>query len=227
MTERWQPISTYGDSYEVSDSGRVRNHRTGHVLALHPDTCGYASVKLNHQGKGRTFNVHRLVADAFIGARDADQQIAHLDGNPANAKLTNLKIVSRIENEFHKEAHGRGKRNLTWREPTQSKTPHPADGMTQHVDCDDGAWMTIIDPRSFEYGGPEWVMRYGNPESIRFTVASILASYDYLLSDNINWREALRRLQRLRRARAECCLPEPQQAQGQSPAGPVPKADAQ
>lgn len=74
--------------------------------------------------------------------------------------------------------------------------------MTAEVPLGDGAFHTIINPQSFEIGGPEWVMRYGNPESIRFTVASLLESYDYLLSDNINMTEATRRLRLLRRARA-------------------------
>ena len=79
---------------------------------------------------------------------------------------------------------------------------HPADGMTAHVDCGDGATMTIINPQSFEDGGPEWVMRYGNPEGIRFSVASLLSSYDYLLSGNITMKEATARLRLLRKARA-------------------------
>lgn len=78
---------------------------------------------------------------------------------------------------------------------------HPADGMTAYVDHGDGAVSTIIDPRSFEEGGPEWVMRYGDPSSIRFTVASLLSSYDYLLSGDINQREAIKRLMLMRRAR--------------------------
>jgi hypothetical protein len=91
--------------------------------------------------------------------------------------------------------------------PDESQTarkPHPADGMTAQVECGDGAVMSIIDPRSFNNCGPEWVMRYGNPDSIRFTVASLLASYDYLLSDHINQAEALRRLRLLRAKRKEC-----------------------
>jgi hypothetical protein len=79
---------------------------------------------------------------------------------------------------------------------------HPADGMTAHVDHGGGAVSTIIDPRSFDNGGPEWVMRYGDPESIRYTVASLLSSYDYLLSGEITQREAIKRLALMRRARA-------------------------
>lgn len=78
---------------------------------------------------------------------------------------------------------------------------HPADGMTATVSMGDGAYSSIINPLSFEDGGPEWVMRYGDPESARYSVASLLESYDYLLSDHLTVREATRRLRLLRAAR--------------------------
>lgn len=79
---------------------------------------------------------------------------------------------------------------------------HAADGMTAHVDVGDGAVMEIINPQSFRDGGPEWVMRYGNPLAIRYSVAGLLDSYDYLLSANISTTEAIRRLRLMRAARA-------------------------
>jgi len=79
---------------------------------------------------------------------------------------------------------------------------HPADGMTAMVALGGGAYSSIINPLSFADGGPEWTMRYGNPESIRYAVASLLESYDYLLSGAIPIKEATRRLRLLRDARA-------------------------
>lgn len=79
---------------------------------------------------------------------------------------------------------------------------HPADGMTAQVIMGGGAVSSIINPQSFEDGGPEWVCRYGDVESIRYSVASLLSSYDYLLSGNITTTEAIRRLRLLRAGRA-------------------------
>lgn len=79
---------------------------------------------------------------------------------------------------------------------------HPAGGMTAEVAMGDGAYMSIINPQSFKNGGPEWRMRYGDPDGIRYTVASLLSSYDYLLSGEINMAEATRRLRLMRKARA-------------------------
>ncbi len=86
---------------------------------------------------------------------------------------------------------------------------HPADGMAAEVAMGDGAYMSIINPQSFEDGGPEWTMRYGRPESIRFTVASLLSSYDYLLSGEISMAEATRRLRLMRKARAGLAITQP------------------
>lgn len=84
----------------------------------------------------------------------------------------------------------------------RTKGGHPADGMTATVSMGGGAYSTIINPQSFAEGGPEWVMRYGAPDSIRYTVASILETFDYLLSDGITIKEATARLRIMRGVRA-------------------------
>jgi hypothetical protein len=76
--------------------------------------------------------------------------------------------------------------------------------ITKIVDCGDRAIMMIIDPDSFKDGGVEWIMRYANTErllDVRYIVASLLGSYDYLLSDCITQKEAMRRLKLMRKAR--------------------------
>ena len=84
-----------------------------------------------------------------------------------------------------------------------SHPAHPADGMTATISMGDGAYSTIINPQSFADGGPEWVMRYGRPESIRYVVAGLLETFDYLLSDSINMTEATRRLRIMRAVRRD------------------------
>jgi len=61
--------------------------------------------------------------------------------------------------------------------------------------------MSAVNPLSFEDGGIEWRLRYGNPEEVRFIAASVVDSYDYLLSGHISQKEAERRLRLLRQAR--------------------------
>lgn len=74
--------------------------------------------------------------------------------------------------------------------------------LTREVDCGDGAFMSIVDPRSFKDGGVEWRLRYGGPDKVRYIAAGLIESYDYLLSDEITTKEAIHRLRLLRAGRA-------------------------
>lgn len=116
--------------------------------------------------------------------------------------------------------------------PTHSMpNGHPADGMTMHVPLGDDMTMDIIDPRSFANGGLEWVCRYGNVQTVRYTAASILANYDYLLCDDITTGEAIRRLRILRayrRAATQASEERPAPASSSTPSVPnAPVPDTQ
>lgn len=79
--------------------------------------------------------------------------------------------------------------------------------LTIEVPVGDGASMSIVNPQSFEDGGTEWICRYGNIESIRYTLAGLIESYDYLLSGEISMNEATRRLRLMRSARRAALEP--------------------
>lgn len=84
----------------------------------------------------------------------------------------------------------------------------PADGMTIDVSYGGGAIGSIINPLADPH--PEWVSRYGNVEGIRYALASFLETYDYLLSQSINDKEAVRRLRIMRGARRAALQQDPQ-----------------
>jgi hypothetical protein len=69
------------------------------------------------------------------------------------------------------------------------------------VDHGDGAVGSIPNPR--HELGLEWALRYGNPEQVRYVAASVIETFDYLVSDGITMKEATARLRQFRRARAE------------------------
>lgn len=114
--ERWLPVLGYEGFYEVSDRGRVRSlprvterigrrgkssllRFPGKLLKTPPfGKAGHVGVNLYENGKGSTFQVHRLVLDAFVGPRPDGMECRHLDGNPANNRLENLAWGTRAEN---------------------------------------------------------------------------------------------------------------------------------
>ncbi len=77
----------------------------------------------------------------------------------------------------------------------------PARDCTSHVDCGGGAVMDMVNPYSDD--SVEWGLRYGNAERMRFVAASVISSYDYLLSAEITAAEAIRRLRLMRARRVE------------------------
>ena len=112
MTEQWRPVVGHEGAYEVSDQGRVRSlpHRVRLVVrggvetsrlspgkVLRPGRClsGHVSVAI---GKGRSVSVHVLVLTAFVGPRPAGYDILHLNHDPADNRLENLRYGTRSEN---------------------------------------------------------------------------------------------------------------------------------
>jgi hypothetical protein len=74
-------------------------------------------------------------------------------------------------------------------------------GPTLMVPTGGSAVMTVSLPGADPH--LEWSLRYGSPEAVRFLAASVVESFDYLLSDHINMTEATRRLRILRAAIAK------------------------
>jgi hypothetical protein len=50
-------------------------------------------------------NVHTLVAEAFIGERPADQEVDHRDGNCLDNNVSNLRYVTRSQNQRNRNSY--------------------------------------------------------------------------------------------------------------------------
>lgn len=72
---------------------------------VHP-VDGYQQVSLFRDGSRRSFTVHHLVLTAFIGDRPDGMLCRHIDGNPANNVLDNLRWGTPSENMRDKRRHG-------------------------------------------------------------------------------------------------------------------------
>lgn len=90
------------DNYEVSDTGLIRNAKTGREVKQYVGKDGYCRTQI----AGKTRTVHRLVAFAFVPADPGKHFINHKDGNKRNNRADNLEWVTRSENMQHAYAHG-------------------------------------------------------------------------------------------------------------------------
>ncbi|MGP5930306.1 NUMOD4 motif-containing HNH endonuclease [Corynebacterium glyciniphilum] len=120
LDEIWKPIPGYEGYYEVSDQGRVRSiervivrdngmRQTVRSRVLRPalNRRGYEGVHLYRRGIGEGFSVHRLVLLAFVGPCPEGMEVRHLNGAPADNRLTNLRYGTSLENKLDIIRHGR------------------------------------------------------------------------------------------------------------------------
>ena len=109
MEEVWKDIEGY-ENYQVSNYGRVRSLDRwvidkGSVrfikgIIKKPNTIngGYLQVPLWKNGKGKSYLVHRLVAEAFLDNPDNYKEINHKNEVKTDNRAENLEYCDRKYN---------------------------------------------------------------------------------------------------------------------------------
>ena len=82
-------------NYKISDKGRIKNPK-GRILKGYVNN-GYKIVGIGCK-RGKSYRVHRLVAQVFLPNFYNKPLVNHKDHNKANCKLYNLEWVTSIEN---------------------------------------------------------------------------------------------------------------------------------
>ena len=112
MTEEiWRPIPETNGDYEVSNTGKVRNSRTGTIRVPKLLPNGYLRVHYNQSYKRFDRYVHRLVAEAYCNRPDGCNVVNHIDNNKENNNAENLEWTTQFGNVHHGMKQGRYKHN--------------------------------------------------------------------------------------------------------------------
>ena len=103
--EIWKLIKS-APNYEISNTGSVRNTKTGKMLKIATNNHGYHLVCLSYKNKKQTSYIHRLVAEAFIPTNldTRTSVVNHIDGNKSNNSIKNLEWATYAENAYHGKA---------------------------------------------------------------------------------------------------------------------------
>ena len=109
----WKEIPGYEGQYEVSDTGLVRSmdriikHSSGSLMNISGLTLsanvgnnGYLNLNLCKNGKRKNFNVHLLVAMAFLNHKPHGFKLVvdHRDNDKLNNNISNLQIITNRKN---------------------------------------------------------------------------------------------------------------------------------
>jgi hypothetical protein len=99
--EEWKSITNYEGLYEVSSLGNVKslgNNKTKKEKVLKPrlNRCGYYQVYLSKLNVPSTFNIHQLVAVAFLNHKPCGHKLVvdHINNNKTDNREDNLQIVT-------------------------------------------------------------------------------------------------------------------------------------
>ncbi|EGX8040783.1 HNH endonuclease, partial [Salmonella enterica subsp. enterica serovar Infantis] len=93
--------------YFISSKGLIFSMASGKLRQLNPSMRGknrnqYLFVRLELEGELKGVNIHRLVAENFIGPKPSDEHVInHKDGNKQNNDASNLEWTTIAGNTQH------------------------------------------------------------------------------------------------------------------------------
>lgn len=109
--EVFVPVKGYEGLYEVSNTGKVRSlprgRNTGSLLSQSTRVRKYLCVQLCKDNVRKSYNTHRLVAEAFLSNPEHKPTVNHKDSDPTNNDVSNLEWATYQENELHAHANGK------------------------------------------------------------------------------------------------------------------------
>ncbi len=118
--EIWKDIINYENLYQVSSFGNIKSIKNNKILKQ-GISWNYLRIKLYKDNKGKSYSVHRIVAENFIKNKKNKPIINHKDGNKQNNNVKNLEWATYKENQKHAFRTGLNRSCLIYGKETRFK----------------------------------------------------------------------------------------------------------
>jgi hypothetical protein len=99
MEEIWKDIGI--EKYAVSNMGNVRGQDGIRLLKPFGNGGGYMCVNIYNLSIRKPISIHKLVMKTFVGERPVGYEIDHINRNPSDNRLENLRYCSSSENKLN------------------------------------------------------------------------------------------------------------------------------
>lgn len=110
--ELWRMIPGYEGLYMVSNFGRVKSLKRNIILKERLAKEGYVRVVLYKHSKGKSYYIHRLVAQAFLENPNNYRCVNHKDENKRNNHADNLEYCTHKYNSNYGTAKSRHREKM-------------------------------------------------------------------------------------------------------------------
>lgn len=109
IKEMFVPIVGYEGIYEISNLGRIKSLQKSNEKILNPtklDKSKYLKITLWKCGVQKSYDIHRLVAIAFVENENNLPEVNHKDTIKHNNCSSNLEWCTRKQNAIHARING-------------------------------------------------------------------------------------------------------------------------
>ena len=89
-------------NYLISNTGLVYSIKNDKLLKPQINHDGYLRVDLSKNGKRHHKYIHRLVGETYLEQDETRPEIDHIDRNPRNNHINNLRWVNKSENALNR-----------------------------------------------------------------------------------------------------------------------------